>query len=524
MRFKHYLLVIFLFLCTLVPMFYKSYYLNMDLIPKNKTDVWELEFLMNVEGGPELQKLQFPVPRSNDRIDIQQTQFEGKNLDLKINQTAEGAIAQLTGMTAETVRPFYRVHMLNKAKTFEIPKEDYTRKYTKDEADKFLNLDFLDQPTIDTITELESEIIPKSKNKVQIAKAIFYFIHEEIIGTSEKLDISQVIEFSRGRSVARANVFTVLARRQGIPARTIRGIRLLEDGETKRSYIYWNEIYLGNEWIPVIVDKGKFGSIYASYIPLYSSKDLKHTIDRSRGKDFSIHAKRLSADSFNIVQYRKQLAEKSTFFYSFSPYMLPISYQSTLRLLLLFCVGTVMLSVCRNLIGIKTFGIFFPILLTLFFKETSLMFGMMFFFFVVLLGVIERYFLYKLYLLAVPRFSIILTLLVISLFVFAILNNVYQISPYNPALMPIIITTMFVERFSIMTEEEGTANTFKTFIGTMAITVLTYLLFQWKDLESLIYTHPEILFSVIACQILIGKYAGYRLSELIRFRAFSKHA
>lgn len=521
MNLKIYLLVAFLFLCTLTPLFYKSHYLGMDLIPKNKTDVWELEFLMNVEGSNELQSLNFPVPQSSERIAIQQTQFEGKNLDLKINHTPEGAIAQLTGMTLETVRPFYRVHILNKPGKYDIKSEDTTKRYTRDDADKFLNLDFLDEESLATIQELESEIIPKTRNKVQIAKAIYYFINEEVINTSEKLTLKEVIELSRGRTFARSNLLTILARRQGIPARTIRGVRLVEDGETKRSFMYWNEVYLNNQWIPIIVNKGKFGSIYASYIPLYSSEDIKHPLDKSRGKNFSIHAKRLSANNFNVVQYRKQLAEKSTFFYNFSPYMLPISYQSSLRLLLLFCVGTVVLSVCRNLIGIKTFGIFFPILLTLFFKETSLLFGLGFFAFVILLGIIERYFLHKLYLLAVPRFSIILTMLVITLFIFAILNNVYQFSPYNPALLPIIITTMFVERFSIMTEEEGMPKTFKTFIGTIAITVITYMLFQWKDLESLIYTHPEILFSVIACQILIGKYAGYRLSELFRFREFA---
>ena len=69
-----------------------------------------------------------------------------------------------------------------------------------------------------------------------------------------------------------------------------------------------------------------------------------------------------------------------------------------------------------------------------------------------------------------------------------------------------------------MLAEEGFINTSKTLLGTLIIAVLGYLLFSIPSLEVLMFTNPELLFTVIGLLILIGKYKGYRLSEFLRFR------
>jgi hypothetical protein len=42
---------------------------------------------------------------------------------------------------------------------------------------------------------------------------------------------------------------------------------------------------------------------------------------------------------------------------------------------------------------------------------------------------------------------------------------------------------------------------------------------QW--LEHLIFTFPELLLVVLAIVILMGRYSGYRLTELVRFKALA---
>lgn len=92
----------------------------------------------------------------------------------------------------------------------------------------------------------------------------------------------------------------------------------------------------------------------------------------------------------------------------------------------------------------------------------------------------------------------------------------------NITFFPIVIVTVLIERFSVMIAEEGVRNTLKSLVGTLIISILTYGLYQIQSLQIFVFTHPEILLSILGVLILIGKYQGYRLSELIRFRSLIK--
>jgi hypothetical protein len=197
--------------------------------------------------------------------------------------------------------------------------------------------------------------------------------------------------------------------------------------------------------------------------------------------------------------------------------------QTMFTTILLIPLGALVLSLARNIIGIPTFGIFTPILLSLFFKETSFGFGMLFFTVVVTIGIFERYVLDKFYLLAVPRLSIILTLIIMLMLGYSFYNaDITSISQKHLSFFPIVIVTLIIERLSIMITEEGLLNTFKTLLGTLVIVILVYSLYFISTLEIFLFTNPELLISIIGLQILVGKYKGYRLSEFIRFRDLVK--
>ena len=51
--------------------------------------------------------------------------------------------------------------------------------------------------------------------------------------------------------------------------------------------------------------------------------------------------------------------------------------------------------------------------------------------------------------------------------------------------------------------------------------VLAYLLMNLRLVEHLFFVFPELLLLVLAVTLLIGRYSGYRLSELRRFRALA---
>ena len=53
----------------------------------------------------------------------------------------------------------------------------------------------------------------------------------------------------------------------------------------------------------------------------------------------------------------------------------------------------------------------------------------------------------------------------------------------------------------------------------VAVTAYFFMGLQW--LEHLIFTFPELLLVVLALVLLAGRYTGYRLLELSRFKAFA---
>ena len=40
------------------------------------------------------------------------------------------------------------------------------------------------------------------------------------------------------------------------------------------------------------------------------------------------------------------------------------------------------------------------------------------------------------------------------------------------------------------------------------------------EVQYVVFVYPEIVFIILAMTILLGRYTGYRLSELYRFRSF----
>ena len=56
-------------------------------------------------------------------------------------------------------------------------------------------------------------------------------------------------------------------------------------------------------------------------------------------------------------------------------------------------------------------------------------------------------------------------------------------------------------------------------LGTLVVAMLAYVVMGIDVLEHLVFVFPELLLPLLAGFLLAGRYTGYRLSELARFRA-----
>jgi hypothetical protein len=82
--------------------------------------------------------------------------------------------------------------------------------------------------------------------------------------------------------------------------------------------------------------------------------------------------------------------------------------------------------------------------------------------------------------------------------------------------------TMIVERISVSLEEEGWRNTLNRVATTILSIYITYAVIQAKVLQTLLLVFPEMLLVILGLLVAVGKYTGYRATELFRFRELTR--
>ena len=186
-------------------------------------------------------------------------------------------------------------------------------------------------------------------------------------------------------------------------------------------------------------------------------------------------------------------------------------------------IGAFIMLLLRNLVGVKTYGTFMPVLIALAFRETALLAGIVLFVLVVGFGLLVRFYLERLRLLLVPRLTAILILVVLLMAMVSVLSNRMELEVgLSVALFPMVIMAMTIERMSVAWDERGAGTAIREGIGTLMVAALAYTAMSWPPLEHLVFVYPETLLVLFALALLLGRYAGYRLSELVRFRALAR--
>lgn len=304
-----------------------------------------------------------------------------------------------------------------------------------------------------------------------------------------------------------------------IPARLVRGVRL-QDQRRDVPLVPWLQVHDGKRWQAFDPATGQLG-LPNDYLVLWHGAgrlvDLKGG-DRLR----TIISVRRSAQAGVPVAFLLGQLELPRFF-KFSLFALPIETQEVYRVLLTIPVGALLLVILRNVIGIKTFGTFMPVLIALAFRETQLVWGVILFTLVVALGLSVRFYLEQLKLLLVPRLACVLIVVVLSMALISLTSHVLGLERgLSVALFPMVILTMTIERMSIVWEEQGATEAIQQGLGSLAAAVIAYLVMSISHVAHLVFVFPELLLVLLAVTLLLGRYSGYRLTELRRFRALSQ--
>lgn len=316
----------------------------------------------------------------------------------------------------------------------------------------------------------------------------------------------------------RARIIDLLLSSGHIPLERVHTIRLL--AEQPQSPELWLRSYNGDKWLYFNPDNGQQGLPSDRLVWWLGDGEL---VEVDGGKQAGVTFT-LNRSELNAIRLAKQSdASASSGFLDYSLYGLPLQTQQTYQVMIMIPIGVLVILILRNLGGLQTLGTFTPVLIALAFRETQLGFGIVLFTIITALGLSLRSYLEHLKLQMLPRLSVVLTFVVVLIAVISLFSHKLGLERgLSVALFPMVILTMTIERLSITWEERGGAHAFKVAVGTLLAATLAYTLMNVPELTYFVFTFPGVLLVLVGFMLAMGRYRGYRLTELFRFKAFLK--
>ncbi len=191
---------------------------------------------------------------------------------------------------------------------------------------------------------------------------------------------------------------------------------------------------------------------------------------------------------------------------------LPIPFQ--------IMVGASVIAILRNVIGLRSFGVFGPTIVALgLLRSPSLLVGLGVYMNVFIFGVLVTLALYPLAMPESHRVAILIAVTGIIIAVFDLLGRAFGLDFLMSAMMfPILITSWLANRFVTMIEETDWIESSIQLTGTFVLIVIAYLAISSSPLISFITFNPETWGIIILLNVILALKVNFRLSEYIRFK------
>ncbi len=361
-----------------------------------------------------------------------------------------------------------------------------------------------DEPYSTAVNTLLQAVLPQSADGYTLARQLLLRMRTEPLDQNVSLLLA---EWPLTQLLPRMLVSS------GVPARTVAALDL-EDQRRRQSLRELVQVWDGEAWR--LLDPLGGGSD-ASQLLLWQTAQPS-VLEIVGGTNSHV--------SFSMISQPRSalsLIDQSSKNPLLSLYSLPIEEQSMFKLIMLLPVGALVVVLMRILIGVRTSGTFMPVLIALAFLQTQLLPGLVSFLIVVAVGLVIRSYLSALNLLLVARIATLIIVVVGIISVFSVLSFQLGIMA-GPTItfFPMIIMAWTIERMSILWEEEGPKEVMLQGGGSLFVAVLAYLLMTLETIEHLAFNFPELHLCLLAVILLVGRYTGYRLTELTRFSGMPK--
>ena len=480
-------------------MLYKVYYLGFPLLPGEYREVWTIESKVSFKPDEGPVEVLLKLPRSQAGWVLLEEHFASSGFGFSVQGKGKHRRARWTRQTLE--RPttlYYKIQAYRPIGT-ELPK---TLPLPVEEP-------LLEKNQLVAMDRLIAVLEEKSTSPETFTGLVLQAVSR---GTTDE-DARYLL--STWEDESHSVVLAILAQ-AGIPARELRGIRL-EDGRRRQTLSSLLEIYNGSRWIAFDPQTSQQGLPDDFFVWMRGDSALLDVLGaRDSSLEFALVSSSLPARA--VVSMEQRAGRYALL--DFSIYALPVEQQGVFKGLLLIPVAALVVVIMRLLVGVRTSGTFMPILIALAFIQTTLLLGLAIFLGLVGVGLWIRSWLSHMNLLLVSRISAVVIVVIFLMAALAITSYKLGLEQVlTVTFFPTVILAWTIERMSILWEEEGGHEVLVQGGGSLLVAILAYLAMSNQLVAHLTFNFPELLLSLLGVILLLGKYTGYRLTELYRFRA-----
>ncbi len=504
-RFQIIVIAFILALIGLLTVWYKAMFLNIPLTPHTQKFYYTLTAQIDFQGEKAPATLSMTLPQSQNGIHIISQETETADFGYTISKTKEGERGVWSKRLVEGEQTIFYKTTLSIEPYFNAPSSSILLPNEEETQNTFMVWEDVQRKAVmDLIQKVQTY---SSNNITFMAKLI-----DELNAKEPKESVKVLLSI---KDETKISLIGKILTYQKIPFRKIKGI-LLEDN-------------LKNRKLTEMIETERSDGTSA-YFDFEKGNIVKpdNFFIWQRGNEplFVVEGVSKAKLRFSVIQTLAPVAEsikdhiygEDSAFLNFSLYSLPSSEQNAFKQILLIPIGVLIVVILRILVGIRTMGTFMPVLFALTFLQTTLLNGLIMFFVIVFSGLFIRFYLSRLHLLLVARISAVIIVVIGIMSVMSILSYKLELTEaLSVTFFPMIILSWTIERMSILWEEEGGHEVLVQGSGSLIVAVLTYFAMKNEYVAYLFFNFPEMLLVVLAMVIIIGRYTGYRLSELMRF-------
>ncbi len=500
----HVQILAFLLIATgLLLCWYKSAYLGLPLRPGESTETWVVQARVTLEARSKPVQATLAIPHDPPGFVVLDEDFISGGFGLAVENDGDHRGASWAVRRAKGKNTlYYRLSLAKAASVGEPPSPEPT--YPPKPS--------YQEPYGSAVRAVLADVRQESADIATFTRELLLrlntstgdenvdLIREDVGGGREWVDrVCDILQGAR------------------IPSRVVYGLRLADarnDAHLEPLLLVHN----GAEWLYFNPTTSERGLPDEFLIWRQGDQPLLESEGVPRPPEVSFAVMRVEREVIQVA--RKRADHLGSLLVRFSLLNIPVNLQNVYRVILMVPLGALLIVILRNVVGLRTFGTFMPILIGLAFRETKLLWGIALFVVLVGVGLLLRFYLERLRLLLVPRLAAVLTIVVILMAAVSILSAQAGMSGgLSIALFPMVIIAMTIERMSLVWEEHGPAEALQQGAGSLFVAALGYMVMTHEGLEHLMFVFPEALLIVLGIILLLGRYTGYRLSELLRFRS-----